>query len=272
MVVTLEPCDHDGTTPPCTDAIISSGIDRVVVGAVDPDPRVSGRGIARLRAAGVEVEVGVLANEVERADPAYFHHRRTGRARVTLKVASTLDGQVAALDGTSRWITSPESREDVHRLRAEHDAVLVGIGTVLADDPTLDVRTAGYDWPQPRPIVVARHRSLPSHSRIAGRDPIVLTDPDGVDPIAVLERLPHDGILGVMVEGGPTIARAFLDADAVDEIVVYLAGRIAGGVGLPAIAGDFSTLADNRPVTIDEVTRIGPDVRISARFTTQEDA
>ena len=155
LIVTLEPCNHHGRTPPCTEAILDAGVARVVIGAIDPDTRVAGGGVERLREAGIEVTLGLLADEVEQMDPAYFHHRRTGRPRVTLKAAMTLDGQVAARDGSSQWITSPEAREDGHRLRAEADAVMVGAGTVLADDPELTVRLPGYDR---TPADSRRHR------------------------------------------------------------------------------------------------------------------
>ena len=135
MFVTLEPCAHRGKTPPCTTALIEAGISRVVVGAVDPDPRVAGKGIEELEAAGIEVEVGLLAAEVHALDPGYFRHRSTGQPAVTLKSAATLDGQVAADDGTSQWITSESTRQDGHALRAAADAVMVGAGTLLADDP-----------------------------------------------------------------------------------------------------------------------------------------
>ena len=147
VYVTLEPCSHYGRTPPCTDALIAAGVRRVVVGIVDPDPLVSGRGLARLRDAGIEVEVGVLAAEVEASLRPYLAHRRRGRPWVVLKLAATLDGRIAAPDRSSRWITGPAARRDVHQLRAESDAILVGAGTVRADDPALTVR----DVPGPRP-------------------------------------------------------------------------------------------------------------------------
>ncbi len=262
LYVTLEPCDHTGLTPPCTEAIIDAGITRVVVGAGDPDARVRGRGVARLRDAGIEVTEGVLAEEIEAHDPAYFFHRRTGRAMVTLKVASTLDGQVAARDGTSRWITGPEARRDVHVLRSDHDAVLVGSGTVIADDPELTVRLDGHAGPQPRPVLIVGHRPLPQDARVLARDPLIYEDGGGVDLLKVLEDLPTFGILSVLVEGGPTVASSFLAADLVDEIVWYVGGMIAGGTGIPAINGTFSTLGDARPVGIRAVEWLGGDVKI----------
>ncbi|MGH8875215.1 MAG: bifunctional diaminohydroxyphosphoribosylaminopyrimidine deaminase/5-amino-6-(5-phosphoribosylamino)uracil reductase RibD, partial [Acidimicrobiia bacterium] len=165
LYVTLEPCGHHGRTPPCTETVVASGVRRVVVGVTDPDPRVAGAGLARLRATGLEVTVGVLEAEVEALDPAYFHHRRTGLPLVTLKAAITLDGQAAAQDGTSQWITGPEARADAHRLRAEADALMVGAGTLRVDDPLLTVRLDGYEGPQPVPVVVAGRRPLPASAR-----------------------------------------------------------------------------------------------------------
>ncbi|MGA7269664.1 MAG: bifunctional diaminohydroxyphosphoribosylaminopyrimidine deaminase/5-amino-6-(5-phosphoribosylamino)uracil reductase RibD, partial [Acidimicrobiia bacterium] len=166
LVVSLEPCNHHARTPPCTEAVIAAGFGRMVIGAIDPDERVSGAGLARIRAAGIETEQGLLADAVERSDPAYFHHRRTGRARITAKTATTIDGQIAARDGTSQWITSAEARADAHRLRAESDAVMIGAGTLRMDDPGLDVRIPGFEGPQPVAVVVAGAGDLPLERRI----------------------------------------------------------------------------------------------------------
>ncbi len=277
VVVTLEPCTHVGHTPPCTDALIEAGVSRVVVGAIDPDPRVAGGGVRRLREAGIEVIDGVLADECEALDPAYFHHRRTGRPRVTLKAAATLDGQVAALDGTSQWITSPEARADAHRLRAEADAVLIGAGTLLADDPRLTVRLPGYTGPQPVPVVVAGRRPLPPGARLWERPAlIVATDlrdeaetvvvppgPDGRPDLGVaLRALGERGLLDILVEGGPTLARSLWDRRLVDRGVFYLGATVAGGGGRPIFDGGFDTLAAARTVQIDQVRRLGPDLRV----------
>jgi diaminohydroxyphosphoribosylaminopyrimidine deaminase/5-amino-6-(5-phosphoribosylamino)uracil reductase len=277
IVVTLEPCDHEGRTPPCSAAIRAAGIARVVVGAGDPDERVSGRGIAALRSAGIEVVEGVCAAEVEAMDPGYFHHRRTGRPLVTLKAALTLDGQAAAADGTSQWITSPEAREDAHRLRARVDAVLVGAGTVLADDPRLTARAGGSEaGAQPRPVVVAGSRPLPREAAVFGRDPIVfvpaavplpgrvveMPGPGGVDLGGVIDHLGSEGIVDLMVEGGPRIAGSLLSGGLVDRLVLYLGARLAAGTGRPGFAGVFGTLADAVPVAIRSVAQVGPDLRI----------
>ncbi|MFH1329257.1 MAG: bifunctional diaminohydroxyphosphoribosylaminopyrimidine deaminase/5-amino-6-(5-phosphoribosylamino)uracil reductase RibD [Actinomycetota bacterium] len=276
LVVTLEPCDHAGRTLPCTAAILAAGVARVLVGVADPDSRVAGRGLARLRVAGLEVRCGIAGAAAEALDPGYFHHRRTGRPRVTLKAALTLDGQAAAADGTSRWITSPEARADGHRLRAEADAVLVGAGTLVADDPLLTVRLPGYEGPQPRPVVVAGRRSLPPGARLWELRPVVLAPvafdgpgevvvvpgPDGVDLAAGLTALGKRGLLDLLVEGGPTLAGALLRAGLVDRGVFYLAARLAGGLGVPALAGRFATLAVAREIAIVSAGTVGPDLRV----------
>lgn len=276
LVVSLEPCDHTGRTPPCTEAVLTSGVARVLVGAEDPDLRVAGRGIARLRSAGIEVRTGVATAEAEALDPGYFHHRRTGRPLVTLKAALTLDGWAAAADGTSQWITSEEARTDGHRLRAAADAVVVGAGTVLADDPALTVRLPEYSGHQPRPVVVAGRRPLPSQARIWERRPLVLAPgpadypgevvvtpgPDGVDLAAGVVALGERGLLDVLVEGGPTLAGSLLKAGLVDRGVFYLGALLGGGVGRPALAGAFTTLLGARRVRIESVAPVGPDVRI----------
>ena len=264
MVVTLEPCNHTGATPPCTEAIIASGISPVVVGATDPDPRVAGEGMERLRDAGIEVVTDVLADAVEANDRAYFHHRRTGRAWVTLKLASTLDGQAAATDGTSQWITGPDARRDVHRLRAEHDAVLVGSGTAIADNPSLTVRLDEWRGAQPRPIVIVGNRDLPGDLAVLDRNPLIYRSTTGVDLRHVASDVADHGILSVLVEGGPTIAASLLRDDLVDEIVWYFGAKIAGGMGLPALTGPFATLADAVDVSVREVTELGGDIRVRA--------
>ncbi len=280
LVVTLEPCSHHGRTPPCVEAIIVSRVSRVVVGAIDPDLKVAGEGIRRLREAGVHVQVGVPGIDAEELDPGYFHHRRTGRPLVTLKIATTLDGQVAASDGDSQWITSSEARDDAHLLRAASDAILVGAGTALADDPKLTVRLDGYDGPQPRPVVVTGRRGLPEALSLLGRDPIILAPrpvdlpgevlvvPDEagelVDPTVAMSELAALGIVDLLVEGGPTLAASLWSAELVDRLVVYLGARLAGGVGRPAFDGVMARLADARPIHFTAVRRIGPDIRVDA--------
>lgn len=275
-VVTLEPCVHHGRTPPCVDALVAAGIARVVVGAIDPDPRVAGTGIERLTAAGVEVRSGVLGDEMEALDPAYFHHRRSGRPRVTLKLALTLDGAIAAADGSSRWITGPEARQDVHRLRAAADGVVVGAGTLRADDPSLDVRLADHDGPQPRPVVLAGVEPLPEDARLAGRALVVATSSvPGWETLVVpgtggrpdlgeaLVALGDAGLLDLLVEGGATLAGALWRAGLVDRGFVYVGARVGGGQGKPAMEGPFPSIAAASTVQITETRTIGPDVRIA---------
>jgi diaminohydroxyphosphoribosylaminopyrimidine deaminase/5-amino-6-(5-phosphoribosylamino)uracil reductase len=284
LVVTLEPCVHEGRTPPCSQAIIAAGVRRVVIGAEDPDRRVGGRGIAALREAGIEVAVHPDRRAVEALDPGYFHHRRTGLPRVTLKAALTLDGQVAAADGTSRWITGEAARQDGHRLRSAADAVMVGAGTLLADDPRLTVRLPGYAGRQPRPVVVAGERPLPPDAAIWERDPMVLAPrpietpggevlvvpgDGGVDLREAMTALGERGVVDLLVEGGPALGAAMVRAGLVQQGVFYLAGRLAGGVGFPAFAGRFATLADARRVAITGVEELGGDVRVE--FVLEED-
>lgn len=287
MVVTLEPCNHHGRTPPCTEAIIAAGITKVIVGAIDPDSRVVGTGIARLEAAGIEVVSGVEAHAVEMADPGYFHHRRTGRARVVHKTAVTLDGQTAAVDGTSQWITGERARADAHAVRASMDAVLVGVGTVFADDPSLDVRLPGYEGPQPRPVIVAGTRPLPPEARIWRRDPLVIAPapvpapgevvvapgPGGtVDLRAALIAVAEHGLLDVLVEGGAGISASLWEAGLVDHGIWYLAGKVAGGIGVGVFDRAFSTIGQARTVELLEVRHLDPDLRIDWRVRFPENA
>lgn len=286
LIVTLEPCNHHGRTPPCVDAILAAGIEHAVIGATDPDRTVAGGGAERLEEAGVRVTGGVLESEVEALDPGYFHHRRTGRPRVTLKAALTLDGQVAATDGSSQWITSPDAREDGHRLRSEADAIMVGAGTALADNPQLTVRLANFDRSQPIPVVVAGDRSLPADLRLFERDAIVFS-PEPVElpaEVVVLESggsvdlekamvtMGEQGIVDLLVEGGPTLAGALLAAGLVDRCVFYFGAKVAGGAGRPVFDGAFATLADARGVAVTDARKIGPDVRVEFTFAPKEAA
>ena len=256
VAVTLEPCSHHGRTPPCADALVAAGVARVMVGCVDPDPRVSGRGVELLRQHGIDVEVGVLGDEVAEQLRPYLHHRRTGRPFVVLKMATTLDGRTAASDGSSRWITSPEARRDVHRLRHESDAVLVGAGTVRADDPELTVRdlSEGTVVRQPRRIVLGR---APEGAQVHP-----CTELDGpVD--GVLDRLGDEGVLQLLVEGGAEVAAAFHRAGLVDRYVLYLAPALMGADGVPLLRGiGTTTMRDLWRGRIVSATRIGPDLRV----------
>ena len=251
--VTLEPCSHHGRTPPCADALIAAGVKRVVVGIEDPDPNVAGRGIARLREAGVEVVVGVRRREVEAQLAPYLKHRRTGRPWVVLKLASTLDGRTAAPDGSSQWITGEAARTDAHRLRAESDAVLVGAGTVRSDDPSLTVRhVEGRD---PVRVVLGE---VPEDAK-------VLPALEASGPLdELLDELGTQGIVQLLVEGGASVAHDFHAAGLVDRYVLYLAPAFFGGDdGRALFAGrgapSIDALWRGRILAVD---RVGEDLRV----------
>ncbi len=261
LYVTLEPCSHHGRTPPCVDAINEAGIARVVVGIEDPDRNVAGAGLAALRAHGIDVALGVQADHVRTQLAAYLTHRRTGRPRVVLKLAATLDGGTAAPNGSSQWITSPEARADGHRLRAESDAILVGAGTVRRDDPSLTVR----DY---RPAVTPRGRTVDPRRVVLGSAPSgakvqPCTEFRGDLP-DLLDQLGGEGVLQLLVEGGATVAGSFHRAGLVDRYVLYMAPALFGGAdsqGLFAGAGAFD-IADLWRGRIISIERVGPDIRL----------
>ncbi|MGH9281501.1 MAG: bifunctional diaminohydroxyphosphoribosylaminopyrimidine deaminase/5-amino-6-(5-phosphoribosylamino)uracil reductase RibD [Acidimicrobiales bacterium] len=253
LYVTLEPCPHRGRTPPCADAVVDAGVARVVVAVADPDAKVAGGGLARLRQAGIEVEVGLGAPEVERQLAPYLKHRATGRPWVVLKLAATLDGRIAAPDGSSRWITGEEARADAHRLRAESDAVLVGAGTVRADDPSLTVRLVpGRD---PARVVLGH---VPERAQV--RPALEVSGDLG----EVLADLGRRGVVQLLVEGGATVAHGFHAADLVDRYVLYLAPALLGGDdGRPLFAGPGApTMAEAWRGRLVGVTHLGGDLRV----------
>lgn len=265
-VVTLEPCNHTGRTAPCTEALITAGVARVVFGQPDTNPVARG-GAETLRAAGIDVEGGVLADLARAVNPTWTFAVEHGRPFVTWKFAATLDGRSAAADGSSRWITSAEARADVHRLRAECDAVLVGTGTVLADDPRLTVR-GDDDTPAPRTFQPLRAvmglRPIPAGAAVLD---------DAADTVHLATRDPEQALADLFVrdrqhvwlEGGPTLAGAFVRAGLVDRIVTYLAPALLGA-GQAALAdAGVTTVNDAVRLDIDDVTRVGPDLRITAR-------
>ena len=258
LATTLEPCNHQGRTGPCTEAIIAAGVSRVLVGVEDPDPLVAGSGSQRLRAAGLEVTTGVMAGKVEQQLEAYLHHRKTGRPFVTLKLAATLDGRTAAPDGSSQWITGEQARVDVHRLRAEHDAILVGAGTVRVDDPSLTVRhVAG---PDPLRVVLGHAAAWARvHPCVELTGPLEL----------VLEALGKRGVVTLLVEGGATVAHSFHAASLVDRYVLYLAPALFGGAdAVPLFSGaGASSIAGLWRGRIVESAMLGPDIRIDLRPT-----
>ena len=260
-VVTLEPCAHTGRTGPCADALLAAGVARVVFAQADPNPVAAG-GAARLRAAGVDVEAGLLADEAASLNEVWTFAVTRGRPFVTWKTATTLDGRVGAPDGSSRWITSPQARAEVHALRALVDAVVVGTGTVLADDPALTVRDADGTLAPRQPLrVVVGRRPLPPGSRLldAAAPTLVL---DTHDPVEVLEQLRRRDVQHVLLEGGPTLAGAFVEAGLVDAVRWYVAPAVLGaGPASLALPGTAS-IADLRRWRLDAVTRVGPDVRL----------
>ena len=254
LYTTLEPCSHTGRTPPCVDAIIEAGIARVRAGVSDPDPNVAGTGVTALRAAGIDTAITDADGSAEASLRPYLHQRREGRPWVVLKLAATLDGRIAAADGTSQWITSPEARADAHALRARCDAVLVGAGTVRDDNPSLTVRDApGAD---PRRFVLG--------TAPAGANVHPCNEVSGPLP-EVLAGLAADGVVELLVEGGAGVAGEFHRAGLVDEYVVYLAPAFMGGDdGLPMLAGEGApTVGDLWRGRFAEVRRVGPDVRIT---------
>ena len=279
MYVTLEPCCHHGRTPPCTDAVLQSGVARVVVGTVDPFPLVAGRGIARLREAGIVVDVGVREAECRRTNLGFLRAVTLGLPEVTLKAAITLDGRIASSRGESRWITGPAAREAGWRLRDSHDAVLVGIGTVLADDPALTTRSPGGR--DAVPVVLDTTLRIPGNARLwtAGRPPIVYCAEDaptrdlpgllvrvprgdhGVALDAVLRDLARRGFHRVLAEGGGRVHRALLDGGHVDRLEIFLSARVlAGGAGF--VAGPGFALADAPTFRFVDGRAIGDDFHL----------
>jgi diaminohydroxyphosphoribosylaminopyrimidine deaminase / 5-amino-6-(5-phosphoribosylamino)uracil reductase len=291
VYVTLEPCAHVGRTGPCAAALLEARVARVVVGVEDPDARVAGQGIDRLRAGGVEVEVGCARDVVDEQLAAYLHHRRTRRALCLLKTAASLDGRVAAADGSSRWITGPAARDDAHRLRAESQAVVIGSGTALADRPTLTARPpGGLAGPQPRRVILDARGRVPADGALfdtelapttvlttsaaagaridewtaAGAKVIVLApSPSGVDLEGALEALGADGVLQAMVEGGPRLHGALVAAGLADRIVAYVAGVALGPAARAAFDAPLPpALVDAPRFALRSAVALGDDVRL----------
>lgn len=262
-VVTLEPCDHTGRTGPCSVALLEAGIARVVLSVEDPNPVAAG-GAARLRAEGVDVLGGVLPDEGREVLGAWLGSIRRGRPFVTLKLATSLDGRVAAADGTSRWITSEVARRHAHDLREEVDAIAVGTQTALTDDPELTARTAAGELTTRQPLrVVVGYRDLPASARLRGPGgPLVQVRTH--DPAEVLEELAQREVRHLLVEGGPTLAAAFLRAGLVDEVHAYVAPVLLGA-GRAAVADlGIGTLADAVRLTPVSVQPLGHDVLVVA--------
>ncbi len=267
-VVTLEPCNHTGRTPPCVNALLAAGIARVVY-AVDDPTAVAAGGAQRLRAAGVEVVGGAWADEAaEGALRWWLRAVGRGRPAVIWKFASTLDGRVAAADGTSRWISSPDSRADVHLLRARVDAVAVGSGTALADDPSLTARDRDgvVLAHQPLRVVLDRGARVPATAAVfdAAAETLVLRE---ADPRSALDVLWRRGVRSVLLEGGPTVAGAFLAAGCVDDVVAYLAPSLLGDGPQSLGTAGIATISEAVALELRTVERIGPDLKLTARVT-----
>lgn len=301
LYVTLEPCAHYGRTPPCVDAILQAGIARVVVAVIDPYPEVAGRGIARLRKAGIVVTLGVEAQAAAEVNTGYFKRLRYGLPDITLKYAMSLDGHIATRSGHSRWITGPEARRYAHQLRDRHDAILVGVGTVLADDPELTTRLdpedAGDGGPHhPLRVVLDTHARTPPTARflapdLPGRTLIVTTEaapPERVGALwragaelvfvpqrcgrvdlrAALRVLAERGINRVLVEGGSRVLGAFFDEELADSVVAFIAPVLIGGANAPVpLAGQgVETMEQAARLRDLRVRQVGTDVVIEGRL------
>lgn len=288
--VTLEPCAHHGKTPPCADALVQAGVSRVVGAITDPDPRVSGRGFARLEDAGIPVEHPVLSQEASALNAGFLMARTIGRPLFTLKMASTIDGHIATAKGESRWITGPESRRRVHMLRASHDAVLIGAGTARADDPLLDVRDLGLAADNPVRVVLDGGLSLSLMSRLAktaATTPLWIFHRDGLDSTRldawrntgarlfvtastatgeldmpdVARLLAEAGITRVLCEGGGRIAASLVAADLVDRLVIFSAGLLLGAEGWNVFGAlGVETLAAAPRFCLLENRKVGGDL------------
>jgi len=302
LYVTLEPCNHFGKTPPCTEAVLKAGIRKVVVGMKDPNPLVSGRGIRRLRKAGIEVEVGALGEACRELNAPFCKYMTARTPFVILKGALTLDGKIATPSGDSRWVTSPESRQEVHRLRQTVDAVMVGIGTVLKDDPLLNVRLSRPNPKrQPLRIVVDSRLRIPLTSRLvqtASQYPTLIAATRAASPSktrrlekekvevwalpknsrgkvnlgVLMKKLGERGIVSVLLEGGAQLNASALKERLVDRLLFFYAPKIAGGAKAPgAIGGEgVRHMRDAAPVELVRIRRIGPDLLVEAKVGGEE--
>jgi diaminohydroxyphosphoribosylaminopyrimidine deaminase/5-amino-6-(5-phosphoribosylamino)uracil reductase len=287
--VTLEPCSHHGRTPPCADALVAAGIGRVVAAIADPNPLVAGRGLEKLRAAGIDTRCGVLAEAAREMNIGFFSRMERGIPWVRMKSAASLDGKTALHDGRSQWITAPEARADGHAWRARACAILTGIGTVLEDDPQMNVREVETPR-QPQRIVVDSRLQIAPAARVlagggtlivaavphpekeailrgAGCEVLILPNPQGkVDLAALLRELGRRGINELHVEAGEKLNGSFIREGCVDELLLYLAPMLLGDArGMFALAAPESLDAARR-LTFHDVQRVGPDMRILARF------
>ena len=261
LVSTLEPCSHTGRTGPCTTALISADVARLVYAVSDPTPEAGGGGRV-LQAAGIEIRRAYADEAAAGALRQWLFAVSTGRPFVTWKYAATLDGRVAAADGSSRWITGEQARADGHRLRGQSDAVVVGSGTVLADDPQLTAR-GGHADHQPLRVVLDRRGRTPVNARVHD-DAAATLVLDSADPAHALKELYGRGVRSVLLEGGPTLAGAFVEAGLIDRVVGYLAPALLGDGPAALESAGMPTIADALRLSVEDVTRVGEDVRITA--------
>lgn len=289
LYTTLEPCNHWGRTPPCSLAVLEAGVRRVFVGSRDPNPLVNGRGVRRLRRGGVFVETGVLESDCDALNEPWFRFITSGRPHVTLKVAATLDGKIATRGGDSRWVTGDAARAAVHRLRDRSDAVLVGAGTALADDPRLTARLPRGGGRNPLRVVLDSRLSLPHDLRLfrqrsssrtlvayaVGRPPGALSGVEflrcrarggRVNLVDLLGHLARRNVTSLLVEGGAEVNRAFLAAGVVDRVCLFLAPKVLGGDGISWVAGPGAQrMAGALRLEDPRVTRVGGDILVSGR-------
>jgi diaminohydroxyphosphoribosylaminopyrimidine deaminase/5-amino-6-(5-phosphoribosylamino)uracil reductase len=259
--VTLEPCNHTGRTGPCTDALISAGVRRVVVAAADPNPAAAG-GAARLRDAAITVDEGVLADEARRQNEVFFHGLRTARPFFVVKAAISLDGRIAAPDGTSQWLTGEAARRRAHQLRAEVDAVVVGSETVLVDDPRLTVRMDDYEGAQPLRVVLDRRGRVSSDRKVCDdAAPTLIHRHDiSVLPSALWAR----DVRSALVEGGAQVTAAFFAAGLADKVVLHVAPVLLGAGGRPLLEGPWATtLADAPRLQLHTVEQVDGDAALT---------
>ena len=286
--ITLEPCAHFGRTPPCTDALIEANISRVVYAVDDPDPRVCNQGAMRLKKAGVDVTSGILREEAHDAHSGFFMRVQHGRPKVTLKLATSLDGKIATHNGESKWITKPLARKYVHFIRAEHDAILVGRGTAEADNPKLDVRLSDYKGKQPFAILADSQLSLAPSSHLykmaekrglwvfhnkkeIDDKPSVTFIKCDMSPNAMLLALGERGITRLLLEGGGRIAASFLESDKVDEILLFQSGRVLGASGRPSIGALFyDKLRDFPQFTLKNEQKFEDDILLTYQRQSEE--
>ncbi|WP_110928621.1 bifunctional diaminohydroxyphosphoribosylaminopyrimidine deaminase/5-amino-6-(5-phosphoribosylamino)uracil reductase RibD [Bacillus massiliglaciei] len=293
LYVTLEPCSHYGKTPPCANLVKDSGVSRVVVAAQDPNPEVAGRGIELIRNAGIEVEVGILEEEAKKLNERFIHNMQTGSPFIISKYAMTADGKIAAHNGQSKWVTGKEARHSVHRLRNEVDAILVGIGTVLADNPSLTTRLPEGNGKHPIRVIMDRRLRMPLHAAVMdasdaktwivtgeNADPekaellrqkgavlIHVPEKEGVlDLHAAMEKLYANGITDILVEGGAEINASFLREGLINKFLIYIAPKILGGRNSlsPFAGADVNSMESAADLHIEKVEMVGKDLCITA--------